>query len=155
MSILKNPIILAIIVTAITYVVLTYFFGESKNDKSEINDKKKTKKDKLPMNKTVMSKETIIIISVVMGLVTWYVTSNYMNDEDVNVDNTENIALVKIKSLNTPGEHFNDIDNVKANRKSIPQISSDDLTRSYNLIGSGLNIPRAELKIPNVLIDYK
>ena len=32
---------------------------------------------------------------------------------------------------------------------------SDDISRSYNLIGSGLNIPRTELNIPNVLIDYK
>lgn len=42
------------------------------------------------------------------------------------------------------------------NTKShVPHISSDDPTRSYNLIGSGLNIPRSELKIPNVLIDYR
>lgn len=33
--------------------------------------------------------------------------------------------------------------------------NSDDISRSYNLIGSGLNIPRSELNIPNVLIDYK
>ena len=155
MSIFKNPIILAIIVTAISYVLLTYFYGESKNNKSDSNDKKKSKKDKQPANKSEMSKETIIIISVVIGLVTWYLASNYMNDDNETEMNKDNVEIENIKNLKPIYGGANDIDNLKINRKVIPQISSEDITRSYNLIGSGLNIPRAELKIPNVLIDYK
>ena len=37
----------------------------------------------------------------------------------------------------------------------IPRLDTEDSTRSYNLIGSGVNIPRNDLKIPGVLIDYK
>jgi hypothetical protein len=40
------------------------------------------------------------------------------------------------------------------NGKVNQHVSSEDPTRSYNLIGSGLNIPKSELKIPSVLIDY-
>ena len=55
MSLVKNPIILAIIMTAVVFLILTYFCTED-NEKNKKNKKnKKMKQEKL-------SKESIIVI---------------------------------------------------------------------------------------------
>ena len=37
----------------------------------------------------------------------------------------------------------------------VPNLELDDPHRSYNLVGSGINIPRKDLDIPKIFIDYK
>lgn len=46
-------------------------------------------------------------------------------------------------------------DKIKTKMTKVPSLASDNVTRSYNLIGSGVNIPKSDLKIPSVLIDYR
>lgn len=84
-----------------------------------------------------------------------------MKGSDNDVDNIPKIDLKDAPkgSLKGGGTNMNlskmDTNGLKVNATTkIPQIESDDVTRSYNLLGSGLDIPRSELKIPNVLIDY-
>lgn len=143
MSFVKNPIILAIVMSAVVFLLLSYFCTteEEKPDKNDKNDnnsndkksKKKKKQDKL-------SKESIIIISVIAGLGTWYIVSGWMD----NNNDESNADIVKL-----------DPNVAKQTGGTLKGQLSDDSTRSYNLIGSGLNIPRSELKLPKVLIDYQ
>lgn len=176
MSIIKNPIILAIIASAIVMVVMCYL----KNKKSENNDdnennKNKKKKKKKRRNKYTddepddesnddnekNSYETQIIVALIAGIITWWGASAYFkNSEDVKVemDNTlvpENIVSVSQNVKTSQNSQVGGVNiNSVMNKHDVSHISSDDQTRSYNLIGSGINIPRSELNIPNVLIDY-
>lgn len=141
MSFVKNPIILAIIMSAVVFLILTYFCTEDneKNEKDEKNEKnEKTEKNKKNKKKKQekMTKESIIIVSVLAGLVTWYLSSYWLDDKD-NM-NKEGMDKIDVMKKQTGGGK-----------------PSEDSTKSYNLIGSGLNIPRSELKLPNVLIDYQ
>ena len=145
MSFVKNPIILAIIMSAIVFLVLTYFSTEE-NDKGEgekggKNEKGKGKKNKKNKKGERLSRESIIVISVIAGLGTWYLSS-YMFEE-----NGKEKQNVQGKS---PENGVNGVKKQTGGGKL-----SEDSTRSYNLIGSGLNIPRSELKLPQVLIDYQ
>ncbi len=132
MLFVKNPIFLAIVMSAIIFLILTYFCTEE-NDKNKKNKKKK-KQDKL-------SRENIIVISVIAGLGTWYIVSCLSENKEGWNGKQENIQ--------------NGMKNQTGGGEAAAQKISEDSTRSYNLIGSGLNIPRSELKLPNVLIDYQ
>jgi len=149
MSIFKNPIILALFVAALVFVIMYYWCNST--GKSEKPSKgKKSKKDEKQKKKEGIS-ETVVISAAIAGLATWYIASSYLGEK--SGDEEVSTAVEKedtITSTNNPQQLGG-----KNPSNKVPHISSDDPTRSYNLIGSGLNIPRAELKIPNVLIDYK
>ena len=100
-------------------------------------DKKKIKKG---------INETVVISSVIAGLATWYIASSYFTNKQESDPNESVPVSVPDTGLKGGSRIVN---------SKVPHIESDDPTRSYNLIGSGLNIPRSELAIPNVLIDYK
>jgi heme/copper-type cytochrome/quinol oxidase subunit 2 len=137
MSIIKNPIVLAIVVGVLVFVLMSYFYKANDSNKKKKSNKKKNKG----------TKETTIIVAVIASLSTWYIAYCYFDD---NTHNSDEIYVDSIVANNSDISHAI---NQKDGNKN-PHISSDDPTRSYNLIGSGLNIPRSELKIPNVLIDY-
>lgn len=137
MSFIKNPIILAIVMSAIVFLLLTYFCTEDEKEKDK--EKEKGGKNKKKKKQDKLSRESIIIISVITGLGTWYLVSYW-------VDGKESKSEDKL-------------DNGNKNQTGGSLLEgrglSEDSTRSYNLIGSGLNIPRSELKLPKVLIDYQ
>lgn len=156
--IITNPIILAIIAGAVAYVLMMYMY----KDKSS-NIKKKSKKNKKKKKSTT---DAIVIIPVIVAIGTWFITSAYfaepreeiLSKSDSVIDlklensaiNNKNTKSINASQLNNPA-----IKTLQQGGNAIPYINSDDPTRSYNLIGSGLNIPRSELKIPSVLIDYQ
>jgi len=193
MSILKNPIILAIIAFGVVFAAMYYWYNHFDTGKKSSNNhpnKKKIKKEGI--------NETTVISATIAGLLTWYIASSMFSEksEENNNDNDDNSKTkqesfesvnANITNFNSTG-HGNNPPNVGGNANNnrdgrpqvtnrplspaiglnegnkqlggrentkIPQINGDDPTRSYNLIGSGLNIPRSELKIPNVLIDYR
>jgi hypothetical protein len=204
MSIIKHPITLALIATALVFTVTYYYFNnytkssDDKNDKTDKSDKKKSKskknKDEKKIKDNVGVNETIVILSAIAGLITWYIATNYFSDKadsdkNINLQNgsNNNSAISGTSGINNPTDptelsQVNQIPknefsggpgsktgnnvlkggsvstntnmNAGSNLNKVPRINSDDPTRSYNLIGSGLDIPRSELKIPNVLIDY-
>jgi hypothetical protein len=177
MSILRNPIILAIIAFGVVFVAMYYWYNHLDTSNKKLN-KKKIKKEGI--------NETTVISATIAGLLTWYIASSMFSENlSANVnsnDNSNDNSKTKqesFESVNANIVNFNntghannnpttvpgDVNLANANathnmlggkeNTKIPQINGNDPTRSYNLIGSGLSIPRSELKIPNVLIDYK
>jgi lipopolysaccharide export LptBFGC system permease protein LptF len=175
LSILKNPIILAIIVSALVFTVMYYWYPLlNKDSKKKRSDKRSDKSsDKSSDKKKIDNNinETIVISTAIAGLATWFIASSVFSDKQ-DVDNSDGIinSVSSVSSESTKqmpvlqhqqggtgasgGAGGNGVSSTQTQIK-IPHISSDDPTRSYNLIGSGLNIPRSELNIPKVLIDYK
>lgn len=164
MSIMRNPVVLAMLVALIVFVVLYYYYNYYvKNEKGSSINKKIKKKEK----KEMIINETMIISAAFAGLVTWYIVTNYFSqntnsdvtdeqnllgfDNDIDV-NKLNIQEMEAGTSNKHNKISNKIDNTIV---KIPRLDTEDSTRSYNLIGSGVNIPRSDLKIPSVLIDYK
>lgn len=156
---ITHPIILAIIAGALSYVLMLYLYKEDDNKKKSRKGKSKSKKK--------CTNEMVIIVPGIVTIGTWFITSYYLTDNKetnhVSVG-SDSDSLVDLNNVNVPGngiqlgslQHNNNpaMATIQKGGK-IPHISSDDPTRSYNLIGSGLNIPRSELKIPSVLIDYQ
>jgi Ca2+/Na+ antiporter len=178
MSIIKHPVIIALFTAAIVFVVTYYYYNcdnktETCDEKKSKNSKQKNKKK----NKThVEVNETIVVSSAIAGLVAWYIATVYFTEKtedgtksgsETDGKNKEGIPqgtsgkvpnLDTTKGVNLDKMTDSGLNRLKGGQKNtidkIPHIDSDDPTRSYNLIGSGLDIPRSELKIPNVLIDY-
>lgn len=171
MSIMKNPVILAIIASALVFVVTYYWYNPTflsdKNDKDKKKKDGKNGKDKKKTKEGI--NETVVISAAIAGLATWYIASSYFTDQQSSDGSATGSAIGSDSGDQSgilPGtnqglgqkQQLPDIELKGGSRQGnskVPHISSDDPTRSYNLIGSGLNIPRSELNIPNVLIDYK
>ena len=181
MSILKNPIILAIIAFGVVFAAMYYWYNHFDTTKKRSNNPNKKKVKKEGINETTMISATIA------GLLTWYIASSMFSeksDENNAENNADNLKTkqesfesvnANITNFNNTGtaNNLNNALNVSNNasvnanvnnvgnkqmggrENKVPTIDANDPTRSYNLIGSGLNIPRSELKIPNVLIDYR
>lgn len=184
MSIIKHPVIIALLATAVMFSITYYYYNcdnktiDEKKNKNSKNGKKSKKSKNQGIN------ETIVVSSAIVGLIVWYVATIYFTektDETTNINNSNNASNTNgtntNNELNTNGNtnsvpgKLSELGTVKGTSiikgtdgglngghmnitSKIPRIDSDDPTRSYNLIGSGLDIPRSELKIPNVLIDY-
>jgi hypothetical protein len=76
---LKNPIILAIIVGAVIYLLMTYFYNpEETEDKSSKKSKKSKKKKKSGF--FTDKRETTILVSAIAALGTWFLAKTYLTD---------------------------------------------------------------------------
>lgn len=137
---IKNPIVLAITVGVIVFIFMMYYNGEFDKKKKKQNKEKKK-------NNAGDSKETSLIVAVIAGIGTWFL-SNYCFDKS-SKDSEDYSSDVELELNSIKGG------NKIIKNKGIPSISSEEQTRSYNLLGSGLNIPKSELRIPDVLIDYE
>jgi hypothetical protein len=165
MSIIKNPVILAIIASTFVFLVMYYWYNPT--CLSDLNQKKKNNKNGKKKSKEGLN-ETVVISSVIAGLASWYIASCYFTDkQDISKlsGGSINKSVNDLELENQNGQETGQKQPLPSNgslkygsmsRKSkVPHIGSDDPSRSYNLIGSGLNIPRSELNIPSVLIDFK
>lgn len=174
---MKNPVFLALLVAGIVFVVTYYYYNyyydptkDTKNKKNkkegkegkEEKDGKHSKKDNKKHNKKkgIEINEVMIISATVAGLITWYIASSYFTNDNLN--NTSDDVVVNNNDVNevmsdnfTSGRSMRGGSIKDRQKNKISHLDSDDSTRSYNMIGSGVNIPRADLKIPSVLIDYK
>jgi len=161
---MKNPVFLALIATcvvfAVTYYYYNYYSRSNDNDKDDTQTKQnkqyKKKKNTKKGKDGIILNETIIVSSLVAGLIVWYAASSYFSNE-TTITKTNEIA-----DIIGPSQSTSDIPVSRelmkgggGGRSRVSRLDSDDSTRSYNLIGSGVNIPRSDLKIPSVLIDYK
>ncbi len=144
MNILKNPIVLAIITGIIIFVAMTYF-NKPKKSKSKQNkpNKSKEKRDNSFFSDT---KETNILVAVIAFLATWYIAYSYLDTNEKQEGGQNQVNQVnQVNEENTV--------NLSVKSRKIPSISTEEVTRSYNILGSGLNVPKNELRLPNVLID--
>jgi hypothetical protein len=93
---LKNPIILAIIVGAVIYLLMSYFYNPEKSeDKSSKKSKKSKKKQKSGF--FTDKRETTILVSAIIALGTWFLAKTYLSD------GTESDDVVDIRGMeNTP-----------------------------------------------------
>ena len=129
--ILKHPVTVAIIAGFITYNICNHM---------NKNKKKKHKKHKK------QDSEKKIIISMIVALVVWFLMSCY------NTNPNDNTPIKKISDS---------IDNIVnnsivSNNDQIAQTGGQQTvpSKTYNVLGSGINIPQEGLNIPEVLIDY-
>jgi hypothetical protein len=171
MSIIKHPITLAFLTAAIVFAVSYYYYNHYNNDSDDDSGKKKSKGDKKTKNKKkkIGINENTVVLSAIAGLIAWFVANSYFTEKstkgsdgsDINTEDTSKIGPKDILKGELKGggtgislSKTDAIGPKVNNTNKIHRIESDDPTRSYNLLGSGLDIPRSELKIPNVLIDY-
>lgn len=177
-SIIKNPVFLAVLATCVVFVITYYYYNyycrnakksDKQNDKksnkqSESNGESKNAKD-IKKKDGIEINEIMILSSIIAGLVTWYIASSYFgNDKTLGQleglsDPTDQAGIVGRTQTGGANAGFNQknsgLNMDRSKMQKIPHLDSDDVTRSYNLIGSGVNIPRSDLKIPSVLIDYR
>lgn len=100
---LKNPIILAIIVGSVIYVLMSYFYNpENPEDKSSKKSKKSKKKAKSGF--FTDKRETTILVSAIAALGTWFLAKTYLVSE-------ESTGLVDITGMDNPGEPVNPLVN--------------------------------------------
>jgi hypothetical protein len=158
MSILKHPVFLALLMAAITFSITYYYFNyHSKPSKSK-NAKNKNKKKREKNTKDIIINETMVLSSAIAGLIAWYITSHCLTNEQNKLGESDNNGRLESGIMNNPVKNpvNNPVKNTqKGGSSHVSHLESDDPTRSYNLIGTGVNIPKGELKIPSVLIDYK
>lgn len=199
---LKNPIILAIIVGAVIYLVMSYFYNPE--DPKEKNSKKSKKSKKNKKSGFITDKrETTILVVAIAALGTWFLAKTYLvaseDSEIVDISGMNNtVAPVNplMNSVLGPSAATNEagIINMQPNvpqqsmnpqfvpqpvsqyavsnasSQQIPNASASVTNnmdrininpvqqtgggqgRSYNLIGTGLDLPRSA--IPKVLVDY-
>lgn len=161
---MKNPVVLAIFVAAIVFAAMYYYYNYyGKNEKcdKDTNDKKSTNKKskKKEKKKGTIINEIMVISAAVAGLVTWYIVNTYFPQDNISdTDEQKTLESDHEFNINEPiVQTMKGSGTIKTNNKmsKIPRLDEEDSTRSYNLIGSGVNIPRTDLKIPSVLIDYK
>ena len=164
MSIIKNPVFLALLATCIVFAVTYCYYNYYARDSVDPKDLKKSEKtDKKTESKNVKNtkkkdgiiiNEVMILSSIIAGLVTWYIASSYFADKDARsqaeIDADANTVPINVDDVNKQM-----VLSGGKNPNKIPHLDSDDATRSYNLIGHGVNIPRSDLKLPKVFIDYK
>ena len=180
---MKKKIILAIIVGAVVFVCMSYFYNPKVNKK---NNKKKDKKDKKKSWVFDDKRETTFLVSAIAALGTWFVVKTYFSDETTsdivdirNMNELNNTGLNIVPSLPSVEDDIVDINQAGGFAQSIQngqngqspptaptlknspmnnpfvestKSQSTGLGKSYNLIGSGLDIPRSA--IPKVLVDY-
>ena len=142
MSLIKNPIFLAVIASLVVLVSTYYVYNMTDLIKPNKKQKKKFELSKLKDGLN----EIIILSSVMAGLITWFVASKYLSDDD---------EMDKAVIFEEPSEAtFINIKNKEIKKTRVTQINTDDPTQSINMINTGVNVPKNELNIPNVLIDY-
>lgn len=140
MDMLKNPIVLALIAGILTYTVMWWMAQDKQNKK-----KRKGKKGKKDRKESGKMNETNILIAVAVTLATWFVASSYLDDGSSleSQSNGTNSSGLELNNVNQAGSD--------APHNNINSVSSEDATRSYNYLNSGLGIPQR--KLPSVLID--
>ena len=146
MKLLKNPVVLAIIVGSVVFIIMNYFNKPPPEDKKRKGNKRRKKN-----NDAGDTKETSIIIAVLAALVTWYGARCYFSEETVT-ENSPDVLETRLEPVdNTNVQNLQKAGGINGHLLK----SSSDTVRSYQVLGSGLNIPKGELKIPNVMIDFK
>jgi cytoskeletal protein RodZ len=166
MTIMKNPVFLAFLATCVVFAVSFYYHNyydtlyKNPDKKKRDKNKKKKKGNEWKIN------ETMVVSSAIAGIVTWFLMSYYFGTEE-DVDKNTSSSLVGSESESgvvtrnktnrqNKEQSKNLIDSgQKGGRRatSIPKLEDDDITRSYNLLGTGVSIPK-NLTIPKVLVDY-
>jgi hypothetical protein len=133
---IQKSIIVGISISVVTYGGLYYYFNHIRK-----NDKKN--KD----NKIKYQNEIMLTVSVLVGLLFWYVSTKYLNEKNNNDDN-----LLKINDIEDLGQNIMNSNSLSG--KNINFNLSPVIEKTYSLVEPGLNVPKGELKLPEVLIDY-
>lgn len=134
MDILKNPIVIGITISALTYGYLVMQVNE-KNEKINKLRKKGKKIEKESVN---------LLIPLIVGIIGWFLAYAYFeyNDNSSNVENTN--VLKKIPPLPLPlppSPKYNFVRDI---------LTESSEPKAFTLITKGNNIPQ---NIPDVLID--
>lgn len=120
-NILKNPVIIGLIGATLTYI---YFLWSNNQYKDEKNKQYDT--------------TTVIITTICVGIIIWFIASMYLTD-----DSSDSIKNSNVFPLDNTSQ-------ASANDTVDMLYSSSDPTKSFHLIGKGLNIPH---KLPDVFIE--
>jgi len=139
---LDRPILNAICASFVVYGIMYYVFEEKR--------KKENKKTSTYKN------ETVILTSLIAGLVTWYATTYYLNKDSLPVIIEENkqvfdndLQSSSVTLLNTIANMNEEFNNIHTGGKTLEN------DKTIDVADIGLDIPKTDLKIPNVLIDYR
>ncbi len=133
MDIIKNPIIIGLVIGALTYGYLSY----TVNEKNEENDKKKKHKRK--------EKESVnLMIPLVVAIIVWFIAYAYF---EYNIDNKPNNSQI----LPTIGESLPMPLPVSPKFGFIKDVISDTSDpQLFSLINTGMTVP---INLPDVLLD--
>lgn len=119
----KHPIVLALIVGLVVYVLMSYFYN---NSTAKIGNKK-SKKDKKNKSTGFFTdkRETVILVSAIAALGTWFLAKTYLTDNTVSNNNMSvdingfnNSLAPNLNQMNAvPGS--NDLNNLMSDQMPI------------------------------------
>lgn len=157
-GVLKNPIVMAIIVGVLVYFLYSYYIKYTDADQEPDKTGKPNKSNKNSKNKgdksdKTKSSEMPIILAGVASVVTWFLYYYFGSGQDKTqeLNLTNSIEQMNHNTIMSGTDSIDGIiDGANLNRRTGVN------TKSYNLIGGGVDmINNVDLKIPNVLLDYK
>jgi hypothetical protein len=137
--ILKNPLLVGFIVSAIVFAIMHYYYDVPK----KTGNKKDDKKNESMITGNASKKEVVIVSSAIAGLFTWFVITQYTKKEKLSSDS---LPVVELVQPSTGTHNIKTGDNVPITSENVKTIEQIDV---------GLNIPKSDIKIPPVLIDYQ
>lgn len=130
MDILKNPIVIGLFASVITYVYLSW--NNNKNNK-----KKKSKNKKQDVN---------LLIPLIVGLIVWFIIYGYV---EYNSSNTNIPTQIITDRPNLHPLPIAPNASYRFTKDVIPDSSSE--IKSFSLLTNGVNVPSNQL--PDVMID--
>lgn len=132
MDIIKNPIVVGLIASVITYIYLSWRASE--------NNKKKKSKDK-------KKEEVNLLIPLIVGVIVWFVMYGYLEYKSTNLEthnpsNTNYQQIVQPLPL-APDAKFRFAKDVMPSSTSEP--------KSFSILTGGVSVPTKAL--PDVMLD--
>lgn len=148
MEMFKNPIILSLVAGILTYIIMMWI-SPTIVEKDKKKDRKNKNKNK--NNKSGFT-ETNVLLSVAVSLGVWFLSHMYLKKSGDESDNgsQNNDGIIDTSSVSLENNVIDIKRGLKGAGGVINSLSSD-VTRSYNLLGTGLEMPKR--KLPSVLID--
>lgn len=134
--ILKHPVSVSIIAGVITFFAYDFMNKTQKKKKKRRHTEKKNKKEL----------ERKIIISLIVMLFVWFAMSCYTTNPD-KLNDINKISDVLDNITNNGNISTNNTLAQSGGHQTIP-------SKTYNILGTGINIPQNGIVIPDVLIDY-
>ena len=132
MDIIKNPIVVGLFASVITYIYLSWRASE--------NNKKKKSKDK-------KKEEVNLLIPLVVGIIVWFVMYGYLEYKSGDVDTVRN-TNINYQPIAQPLPIAPDA-TYRFVKDVIPSDSSE--IKSFSMLTGGVSVPTKAL--PDVMLD--
>lgn len=142
MEIIKNPIVVGLVFSGMSYGYLSY----NANIKNEENKNKKNKKGRKEESETVN-----MLIPLAIFIIVWFITYAYLEYSTDSITTNDSNVLQSIPNMPQFGEYVPMPLSISPKYNFIKDVASDTSDpQSFSIINTGIKIPS---KLPDVLLD--